>query len=228
MAGFLDKNTRVVDMHLTMEGKRLLSLGQLRFSYFALFDDEVDYDPFISQSGSMTAAQISGTRDDYIENTLVREAVSGYRLSNRSGSDNVNVQKPLFTMKQGAKYLPRMSGSLAPTGSITLQAYQQKYQDSYTRVDKNGTVIENLGPIDQGYNRFGSQVRQVAYDLTPSDVALDPAHQDGILIRVFKSGSEGLQEIKPRPNAANRLTYSNDLVFGVGQSADLTEGLKKE
>ncbi len=227
MAGFLDKNTRVVDMHLTMEGKRLLSLGQLRFSYFALFDDEVDYDPFISQSGAMTPTQITGTRDDLIENTLVREAVSGYRNANRSGSDGTNVNRPLFTMKQGARYLPRMSGTLAPTGSITLQAFQQKYQDSYTRVDSAGRVIEQIGPIDQGYNRFRAQVRQIAYDLSPSDVALDPAHQDGILIRVFKSGSEGLQELKPRPNAANRLTYSNDLVFGVGSIADLSEGLKK-
>lgn len=214
-------------MHLTMEGKRLLASGQLRFSYFALFDDEVDYDPYISQSGSMTPTQITGTRDDYIENTLVREAVSGYRISNKSGSDGTNVNRPLFTMKQGAKYLPRMSGSLAPTGSITLQAYQQKHQDSYTRTDSHGRVIENLGPIDQGYNRFGAQVRQMAYDLSPNDVALDPAHQDGILIRLFKSGSEGLVELKPRPNAANRLTYSNDLVFGVGSSTDLKEGLKK-
>lgn len=228
MAGFLDKNTRVVDMHLTMEGKRLLSTGQLRFSYFALFDDEVDYDPYIALSASMTPAQISGTRDDMIENSLVREAVSGYRMSNRSGSDFTNVQRPIFTMKQGARYLPRMSGSLAPTGSITLQALQQKYQDVYTRTDQYGRVIEQLGPIDQGYNRFQAQVRQMAYDLTPSDVALDPAHQDGILIRMFKSGTEGLVEVKARPNAANRLTYSNDLVFGVGRLTDLNETLKKD
>ena len=228
MAGFLDKNSRVIDMHLTMEGKRLLSKGLLRFSYFALFDDEVDYDPYIALSASMTPAQLSGTRDDMIENTLVREAVSGYRVSNASGSDFTNVQRPLFTMKQGAKYLPRMSGTLVPTGSITLQAYQQKYQEDYTRVDPYGRVVEQLGPFDMGYDRFQAQVRQVALDLLPSDVALDPAHQDGILVRLFKSGSEGLVEVKPRPNANNRLTYSNDIVFGVGRVADLNEMLKKD
>jgi hypothetical protein len=101
MAGFLDKQDRIIDMVLTGYGKTLLSKGDLRFVYWAPFDDEVDYDPYISQSGSMTAVQLSSSRQDFIESTLVREATAGYReLTTR--------------VKMGAASFPVVSGAIAP------------------------------------------------------------------------------------------------------------------
>lgn len=215
MAGFLDKNNRVVDMILTMEGKRLLSAGELQFVYFALFDDEVDYDPYVSQSGSFTAVQMSGTKQDLIESSLVREAISGYRSGmNMSGSDFTNVRKPLFTMKQGSQYLPRLTDFSARTGSVTLEIRQQKRQDIYTKTDQNGNVVQQQGPIDRGYDRFEAEDVNFRLQLWPADVA--SSKQEGILLRVFKTGSEGLIEVKDRRDSNNDMAFSNDLVLHVG------------
>lgn len=226
MSGFLDKNTRIVDMVLTMEGKRLLAEGGLQFVYFALFDDEIDYNPFVSQSGSMTGLQLSGTVADLVENSLIREAGSGYRTGmNMSGSDFTNVMRPLFTVKQGSQYLPRLQEIDAPSGSATMEVRQQKVQDIYTKVDQNGNVVQQQGPFDRGYDRFGSQDLKFDLQLWPLDVALDKQHQQGVLIRVFKTGSEGVVEVKDRRDSNNDLSYGNDLVFHMGiESGGKTSG----
>jgi hypothetical protein len=54
MAGFLDSQQRIIDMVLTSRGKLLLSNGELRFVYWAAFDDEVDYHPRITYVASGT------------------------------------------------------------------------------------------------------------------------------------------------------------------------------
>lgn len=225
MAGFLDKNNRVVDMILTMEGRRLLALGQLQFVYFVPFDDEVDYDPYISQSGTMTAIQLSGTRQDMIEASLVREAVSGYRLGmNRSGSDFTNVRWPIFTQKQGAQYLMRLTGSDVPTGSVNLEVRQQKHQEIMVKVDRNGNVVQQLGPFDRGYDRFASQDVKMNFTLVPSDIAPDRQHQEGILVRVFRTGSEGLVEVQERRDSNNDLTFNNDFQVHLDQVPRIKKG----
>jgi hypothetical protein len=217
MAGFLDKNTRVVDMVLTLEGKQLLSRGELQFVYFALFDDEIDYDPYISQSGSMSAQQLSGTKADLIENQPVREAVSGYRMGmNMSGSDFTNVYRPLFTMRQGSQYLPRLTASDAPHGPVTLEVKQQKHQVIYTKTDQHGNVVQQQGPIDMGYDRYDPEDIRFNMELLPLDVAPDKQHQEGILVRVFKTGSEGIIEVKDRRDANNDMSFNNDLIFYIG------------
>ncbi|MBV8072367.1 MAG: hypothetical protein JO270_20865 [Acidobacteriaceae bacterium] len=217
MAGFLDKNTQVVDMILTMEGKRLLSRGELQFVYFALFDDEIDYDPYISQSGSMTAAQLSGTKNDLIEIQPIREAVSGYRSGmNMSGSDFTNVHRPLFTMKQGAQYLPRLSASDAPLIPATMEVKQQKHQVLYTKTDQYGNVVQQQGPIDMGYDRFDSQDVNFRMELLPLEVSPDKQNQEGVLVRIFKTGSEGIVEVKDRRDTNNDMAFSNDLILYVG------------
>lgn len=217
MAGFLDKNNRVVDMILTMEGKRLLARGELQFVYFCLFDDEVDYDPYVSQSGSMTAVQLSGTKQELIEASLVREATSGYRMGmNMSGSDFTNVHQPLFSMKQGSQYLPRLTASEAPQGPVTLEIRQQKHQEIYTKVDQHGNVIQQQGPFDRGYDRFEPQDIRFNLQLWPLDVAPDKQHQNGMLIRVFRTGSEGIVEVKDRRDTNNDLAFNNDLMFHIG------------
>lgn len=60
MAGFLDSESQIIDMVLTGHGKKLLSHGQLRFVYWAAYDDEIMYDAtkYVIARGTGT---ISGT-----------------------------------------------------------------------------------------------------------------------------------------------------------------------
>src|SRR5580704_7370511 len=121
MAGFLDKQTRIIDMVLTAAGRNLLSRGKLNFTYWMSFDDEIDYQPFISQSGTMTALQFSSSLYDEIESTPIREAVAGYQITNMIMGDTTNVIRPLYTMPQGQATIPRMTSSGGPTGSVGIQ-----------------------------------------------------------------------------------------------------------
>ncbi len=108
MAGFLDKNDRIIDFMITSKGKSLLSKGDLRFVFWRAFDDEIDYDPFISQSGSMNDLELESNASEQIESALVREATTGYKDVNSICRDNTNVIRPLFDMPHGQKEIPRM------------------------------------------------------------------------------------------------------------------------
>ena len=214
MAGFLDKNTRVMDMILTLEGKRLMSTNQLDFAYFALFDDEVDYDPYIAQSGSMTDTEVSGMKLDLTETSLIREAVSGYLYGiNGDSFDFTNVKNKLFTMKQGSKVIPTFTLQSGPSGSTELSMRQQKVQNVSVRTE--GDVTSAVVSQDAGYKRFGSQGIDILYNLTPEAMAADISQQDGILIRVFASGSDEPIEIKEKRDSTNRICYNSDLVVEI-------------
>jgi hypothetical protein len=218
VAGFLDKNTRVVDMVLTGLGKSLLARGELGFVYWAAFDDEVDYVPFISTSGSLTGEALSGSIDDQIDATLVREATTGYRFWNSSGSDETNVRLPLFTAPQGHAVIPRMTASDGPTGSIHLEVTQQKFSEMLVRRDPSGKVTQQLGPYDRGFERFDASTFSLEYGYTQGSWPADHSYE-GFLVRVFRSGSDGLQELEPRHDLSNELAYSNDLRLTVDTDA---------
>lgn len=210
MAGFLDKNTRIVDMVMTGYGKRLLSEGELRFVYWAAFDDEVDYDPCISQSSSLSSTQLSQSRQDQIEATLVREAVTGYRLFNNSGSDNVNVCKPLFTAPQGQVQLPRLSGSSLPTGSLDIVTYQQRLQEVRVQKDSVGNVIETLGPYDRGVQRFNSDSVNLFFEYVPGSWPAEH-RPEGFVVRFYVSGAEGYHQVEAKLDSSNDISFNNDL-----------------
>lgn len=226
MAGILDKNTRVVDMILTMEGKKLLAKGELQFVYFCLFDDEIDYDPYVANSGSLSAEQLSGTVSLFTEECLVREAVSGYvGGANSSSFDFTNFQRPLFTMKQGSPFVPRLTVVTASNttqgtlpNSADLEVVQQKKQEIYIKRDQNGNVIQQQGPFDRGYERKNSQVVGFEMQLWPPEAAVDMQHQKGVMVRVYQTGSSGPIEVEEKRDSRNRLTYNNDFVLNVGTS----------
>lgn len=206
-------------MVLTSEGKKLLSEGELRFVYFALFDDEVDYDPYISQSGSMNSEQLSGSKEEQTENCLVREATTGYKMANASGSDFTNVHKPLFTMPQGSKVLPRLISTTHPTGSLEIETKVRKHQDMYVKKDPSGGVLEQIGPIDAGYERFEPSHASLQFGFRPGEF-FDETHREGILIRVFKSGSDGLVEISEKRDSINDISYQNDVKLTIGELSE--------
>ena len=202
MSGFLDKNNRIIDMVLTGEGKHLLSKGALHFIYWIPFDDEVDYDPYIAASASMSSAEISSSRVDQIENTLVREATTGYRRQNKSGSDETNVHRPIFTMAQGQTQLPKML-----LNSFNLSASLEVKQQALT---KDG-VQENQ-VIDTGYRTFDTSNVALSYKLMEGSYPHD-YKTEGYLIRVYRSGTDGLQEVIHRRDLENNICFNNDLKF---------------
>ncbi|MHB8407922.1 MAG: hypothetical protein ACYDHY_07550 [Acidiferrobacterales bacterium] len=212
MAGFLDKNTRIIDMILTGRGTQLLSQGQLKFVSWAAFDDEIDYNPIIANSSSLTPDALQATVLEHVELTPIREATKGYQGGlNISGTDNTNVHRPLFSMPQGSTYLPRVAGQ---SGTFTINVQQQKIQQLLIKRDQNANVIERMGPYDQGHVRFNTSTLKFTFILPSTDYPQD-YHPEGYFIKVFCSGAEGLNQIFENVDSNNNLSYQNDLILDI-------------
>lgn len=206
---FLDRNTRIIDFVLTQEGKKLRSEGKLNFTYFQLFDDAIDYFPYISNSGSLTAAEHTASMIQQIEETNVCEALTGLRKHNGLGKDQTNVQRPLFTVPQGTTILPKLI-PVHRTGSVNLTAFQQKVEDHYEKRDDSGNILESNGPVVRGYQRFNSSLYSFDYRYTPNSFP-DEYLLNGLRIKIFLSGTEGYEEVDARYDLNDDLSFRNDL-----------------
>lgn len=217
MAGFLDKNTRVIDMVLTDYGKELYSKGDLEFSFYAFSDDEVDYDPWISGSGSLTATQLTSSKIEQIEATLVREAVFGLPKNLcPAAKDQTNIKDLLFTIPQGQKILPRMT--ISPDAlSGTINVTQQKLQRSVVSRDSEGNIINKSEKIDLGFKTSNVSKYVVDFDLKEF---LNKDSNEGFLIRYFSSGSGGLTELTHKRDLDDVVSYSNDIRLFIDQDVD--------
>jgi hypothetical protein len=210
MAGFLDSKERVLDMVLTGVGKDLLFKGDLRFVYWIPFDDEVDYDPFITNSGSMTAEELVSFRQMKVEDPLIREATSGYKSLNAAEEDRTNVNRPMYTIPVNQTILPEMKFE-GVSGTINVNVHQQKLQRTYVRKSSDGSsVIESIGPVDAGVNRFNPTEAGVQGDYT---VGSYPREWDleGFLLTVYQSGSEGYMEVLSNRDSSGSIVYNNDM-----------------
>ena len=207
MAGFLDSKERVVDLMLTGAGRSLLSKGDLRFVYWTPFDDEVDYDPFITESGSLSDSELSDLKQTKTEDPLVREACFGYPVNNRASADTTNVNRPVFTVPPGQKNLPR---AILASGSLEISMDQRPQMKLLVQRDHNGKIVEQIGPHPAGVVRSNSseEVIPVHYspDSYPSEYPLE-----GFLVTVYQSSSDGYVEVLHNRDTNGNLVYNNDL-----------------
>lgn len=203
-------------MVLTGEGKFLLSNGDLQFVYWSVFDDEIDYDQSLMNTGSLSPDEISDAVIALAESTPLRECTTGYRRFNNSGSDNTNVFRPLFTMPQGQQVLPRVRVFEGDESEeISLVTKQQKIIDLHIQKDPSGNPLQVVGPFDRGYVRSDPSTK--TFEMGYAADSYPPDHQhEGFLVRVYKSGTDGLQEVGQRHSLNNDLCYSNDLKIFAG------------
>lgn len=214
MAGFLDKNTRILDMVLTNQGKALLSRGQLRFCYWIPYDDGICYDPYIAESGSMTAENLSSSIDIHIESTPMREATTGYREFNARGSDFTNVHRPMFTMAQGQQIVPRAVFPVEGERSITTS--QRQVIQSFKERDEKGHYLAPIPSMVLGTERYDSSGFNVELKYG-TDSFSDDFSPEGFRVQVFKSGSGGYVEVFSKNDLQNELCYGSDVRVFTGR-----------
>lgn len=211
MAGFLDKSVRIIDMVLTNQGKQLLSKGQLNFCYWTAFDDEIDYDPFIQNSASLTEEELVAEIYKNIESTPIREATTGYRVFNLRGLDNTNVHNPIFTKPQGQTVLPR---AIFPTESGSIQTSQRKIRKVFLPAWDGPNQIPALDPIDLSVERFDA--RSFSFELQYQNDSFPPDFQpNGFSVKIFKSGSSGFSYVQPQYDLRNNVAVGNELTVSV-------------
>lgn len=179
--GYLDKQNRVIDVVLTERGRKLYATGDLDFTYFALFDDGLDYDPY--STGSLSEQE----RESLIEATPMLEAtfVRDIRGTVAPGEPRSHV----FTAAGGFSHIPRMS---QPTSSsLNLMADQRKSGGVYGRTGTSHAQIDMkiVGDIEMG--------------------------NPGFIVRVFASGSNGLQALDLRKDLSGRRAYDPFIAVSV-------------
>ncbi len=220
--GFLDKNVDVIDMVLTGVGQKLLSQGKLRFVYWMAFDDEVDYDPYVAYSGSITAVEVTASKVLQTENGLVREAVSGYKDTNPFHLDRTNVYRPLFSVPQGQTIIPKIV-KIHRTGSASINLKMNKVVDWYSKKDNQGDrVAEEY--VDRGFQHFDATQHSFEYQYTPNSFPSEHL-LEGFKVRVFSSSSHGLVELHPKHDLNDDVSFRSDLKL-VTKQLVLKRGIK--
>ena len=215
MAGFLDPEQRVIDLILTDTAKSLLMKGQLNFSYWVPFDDEVNYQPAITiwNSSSLSqqdlANEIVQKTQNVIEDPVIVEAVNGYTGVNNTQEDLVNVKNPMFTAKTGIGHsLPLPQLIISQTGTITIPVTQTPNVNNFVQTDLSGNVLAQAVTTD-GYTRTSKQERiNVTYS-TGSFTADN--NFEGMLITIYQNVSGTLQEVVHNRDSDGNITYRNDL-----------------
>ena len=206
--GFLDKSQDVVDMVLTNTGQKLLAQGKLKFVYWMAFDDEVDYDPYVAASGSMTAMEVTASKLSQIENGLVREAVTGYKETTPLNLDQTNVYRPIFSVPQGQTIIPKIV-KIHRTSSLSISVKQQKVVDRYIKKDGQGdTVVESS--IDRGFQIQQPTFQTLEYQYTPNSFPSEHP-LSGMKVKVFSSGTGGYYEIAPKHDLNDDVAFKSDL-----------------
>ncbi len=129
--GYLDKQSRVIDIVLTERGRRLYAAGELEFSYFGLFDDGIDYSPYSTGTLSEEERLVQIESTPMMEPTFVRD-VRGV-IAPLEPASNV------FTAAPGYNEVPHM---VKPTGdSLELSSDQRRDGGTYSRT---GTSVAQI------------------------------------------------------------------------------------
>jgi hypothetical protein len=190
----LDSKERVIDMVMTGRGKELLLQGRLKFAYWAAFDDEVDYDPYVAGSGSMSEGELNQARQRLTEDPLVRECCASYKLGNMTLDDNVSINRPLYTLSPGGGVQ-----DVSPLVSMSLGGGSSKVDVEQFVVGKQ----IRLSPLS---------VYKGAVSYTPE--AYEPKTQfEGCVVSVFASSSDGYQRLHTSVDSRGDVVFGNILKF---------------
>jgi hypothetical protein len=146
--GYLDKQSRVVDVILTELGRKLYSVGRLDFAYFGLFDDCIDYDP-VRSSGSFSDQE----RRDQIEATPVLEAP--FIRDVRGTVAPLEPTDHMFTAAPGFVRIPTMDAPVDGS-SVSLMADQRSGGGTYRRTGTSLAQIDLdvVGETERGNPGF--------------------------------------------------------------------------
>lgn len=163
--GLLDNKSRVIDFVLTERGRRLYSAGKLDFKYFAVFDDEVDYNPYTT--GSITDTE----RELIIENGCVSEAVS--IVESDYPFDKLMPRSHVFTAESDFVVIPHVE--LPSTGSYRLEYAQMKGSGGIVRDASNIIEIPTHVSSDSNIDHDGFEI-SVYFSGSSGLVELDSRH----------------------------------------------------
>lgn len=165
---FFDKKEEVLQIELTQLGKRKLSLGQLKPSYYAFVDDGVIYDSDYAGSSEMpkdaqerilkdTPVMKPATNKLGVESDMNRERVSleeGVAFFSQDETEKVSSTRNLLGTFDGSQNAP--SWKVSPHLNAKIVSYEQVLDESNIRIPQ----IE-LEPIPYNVNVITEVPREI-------------------------------------------------------------------
>lgn len=204
MAGFLDKNSRVVDFILTAQGKKKLSQGKLNFKFYTFFDDGIDYDSYVENSSSLSNVALTESKLSNIDETLVFEPVYGLldERSNNRTEDNLNLKSQLFTKPLNLNIIPEFSINNT-TGSFDIGVEQSNVK---------GSSDEDVGFVTSNSTNLNIEFKISDF--------FEEFKQKGVLIKLFHSSSSGLRQVLAKRDFNEVVSYGAELIAFVDEEID--------
>ena len=146
--GYLDKQSRVIDVTLTERGRALYASGQLDFAFFGLFDDQIDYDP-VKATGSFSDEE----REAQLEATPILEP--SFIKETRGTTSPLEPLSHIFTAGAGYVEIPTMQSPL-DGDALSLRADQRRDGSVYHRSATNLAQIDLsvIGDVERGDHGF--------------------------------------------------------------------------
>lgn len=141
---FFNKKEEVLDVQLTSEGRRLLSLGRFKPSYYEFYDDAILYD--ISYAEGSEAQNLS--QDRILDNSQYPKTSARFVGAVEKGQTNYKNDEKNYQNLRKNVYLNE-SPYLAPLGSYDSQKQEAPYFElELLSKNENGIVTGTLQSID--------------------------------------------------------------------------------
>ena len=142
---YFNKKEEVFDVQLTSEGRRLLSLGRFKPSYYAFYDDDVLYD-----IGYASGTEIQNLAQQRILNeTQYSKPNARFKGAVEKGQTNYKANKQNFQNIEQDVYLNE-SPFLSPLGSYNSQVQEAPYFDlQILSNNTNNLVNDNTQVVDR-------------------------------------------------------------------------------
>tara|TARA_R110000824_G_scaffold57820_4_gene157091 strand:+ start:3954 stop:4796 length:843 start_codon:yes stop_codon:yes gene_type:complete len=137
---FFNKKEEVLDVQLTSEGRRQLSMGKLKPTYYAFYDDDVLYDVAWADSSE----EQNDSQPRILDNTAYPKLNSRFKGAKEEGKDNYNKNNKKNTENLEYNIYLKESPYLTPLGTYD----SLKQAAPYFKVTLLTENVNNLSTAD--------------------------------------------------------------------------------
>lgn len=222
--GLLDKNTQILQCCLTSRGRELLAQNKLQIKYFALSDDDIDYQ-LLFNSGTYSDPY----REQQILNTPIFEPIPDISKKSRFYDEDKTIQQRnlIYTMPNGQEYIPYMTVS---TGSLRFGIVKsdnfEEFKESlfldhaFTSAEDQRESLKNLLGSNYIKEKFGNKQNII------QDIEIKGGAQKGeidIALDNLKNSVSNMLKETTNQDSSEISFHLNDFLTSKDGSAQPTE-----
>ncbi len=165
MSGILNKKIQLIDLVVTEEGRRQMSLGGLRPTYASFSDNNVDYDDLIETTKDSTSKLYFQTPSNLSRDQIIFETDdSGMLLVGKNSEKfsiiNDDVYLLTSSLGQSVDYLSVSGSQFASTATLI--------EDSAINSFRENKFVRTVSGIDSENSNFSTSINQHTFVISNS------------------------------------------------------------